>query len=117
MQLQECWYSYVNTCLILFVTESTKSFVFGKKSFAVQLQGNSAQRANAVALCILLRAEYYSFHPSHADSSLLWGKHFPKGLIHEKKAFCNNIQSCKQLHVLLLPQKAILNSLRAAFCV
>lgn len=87
VQLQECWFSYVNTCLILFVTESTKSSVFEKKSFAVQLQGSSAQRANAIALCILLCTEYYSSHPSHADSSLLWGKHFPKGLIHEKKPF------------------------------
>lgn len=88
VQLQEHWFSYVNTCLILFVAQSTKSFIllFKKKSFAVQLQGISARWAHAAALLVLLRIEYYSFHPSHAASSLLWGKHFPKGLIHEKKS-------------------------------
>lgn len=35
VQLQEHWFSYVNTCLILFVAQSTKSFIllFKKKSF------------------------------------------------------------------------------------
>jgi len=89
VQLQEHWFSYVNTCLILFVAQSTKSFilVFKKKSFAVQLQGISAHWAHAAALLVLLHIEYYSFHPSRAASSLLWGKHFPKGLIHEKCLF------------------------------
>lgn len=59
--------------------------------------------AHAAALLVLLRIEYYIFHPSRAASSLLWGKHFPKGLIHEKKkAFCSTAWSCRQLRVLCI---------------
>lgn len=123
VQLQEHWFSYVNTCLILFVAQSTKSFIllFKKKSFAVQLQGISARWAHAAALLVLLRIEYYSFHPSRAASSLLRGKHFPKGLIHEKKkkpsaALLGPADSCVS-YALLLPQEVIPSSLMAALGV
>lgn len=104
VQLQEGWFSYVNTHLILFVTHSTKSFIpmFKKKSFAVWWQRISAHSSSAAALRVLLHGEYYRFHPSRAASSLLWGKHFPKGLINEKKkkkAFCSPVWSCGQLRV------------------
>lgn len=104
VQLQEGWFSYVNTRLILFVTQSTKTFipVFKKKSFALRWQRISVHSSSAAALCMLLHSEYYRFHPSHAASSLLWGKHFPKGLINEKKAFCSPVQSWGQLRVVCI---------------
>lgn len=102
VQLQEGWFSYVNTRLILFVTQSTKSFipVFKKKSCALRWQRISAHGSSTAARRMLLHGEHCRFHPSHAASSLLWGKHFPKGLIHEKKkAFCSPVRSCGQLCV------------------
>lgn len=58
--------------------------------------------SNAAALRMLLHGDYYRFHPSHAASSFLWGKHLPKGLIPEKKAFCSPVWSCGQLRVVCI---------------
>lgn len=76
--------------------------------------------AHAAALLVLLRIEYYIFHPSRAASSLLWGKHFPKGLIHEKKkpsaALLGPADSCVS-YALLLPPEVIPSSLMATLGV
>lgn len=63
VQLQEGWFSYVNTHLILLATRSTKSFipVFKMKSFAAQRQRISAQGSSAAALRVLLHANITGF--------------------------------------------------------
>lgn len=88
VQLQEGWFSYVNSRLILFVTESTKSFIpmFKRKSLLCN-DRIAAHSSSVAAFHVLLHGEYYRFHPSHAANSSLWGKWFPKGLIHKKKLF------------------------------
>lgn len=63
MQLQEGWFSYVNTHLILFAMQSTESFIpmFKMESFAVQWQRISEQGSGAAALCVLLHVNITGF--------------------------------------------------------
>lgn len=119
MQLQEGWFSYVNSHLILFVTQSTKSFipVFKRKSLLCndkEFQCTVPVLLPSTCCCMVnITGFIHLMLPA-----VCFGVNFPKGLIYEKSSFCRPIWSYRQLSVVHIATTSESSAgLMAAACI